>query len=111
MITKFKIFENYIRLNDLPFYKDDVIAKHKESDFKYKIGDIVRVKELDRHYIIKNLNDSSSTQDYYIYNPLHENDRGWVSEEELTDPDVNSENYEQVKYYQDLKNNTNKYNL
>lgn len=105
MITKFKLFEK--TLQDMPFYSGESSTKKTESDFKYNVNDIVRFKELNRHYIIKHLNKMSSNQDYYIINPLNTKDCGYVLEEELDYPDINSDNYNDIM----LKINTDKYNL
>lgn len=108
MIIKFKIFENKpMYINDLPLYKGKIKNKRKEEDFKYKINDIVYLKELDKHFIIKNNNTCSDTQDYYLVNPLNAHECGWAVEEELSDTNVNSENYNQII----LKISSDKYNL
>lgn len=105
MITKFKLFET--RLQDVPFYRGEASDKKIDSDFKYKVGDIVIFKELNRHYMIKNLNIMSKNQDYYIVNPLDVTDSGWVLEEELDDPDLNSDDYKNII----IKKDSEKYNI
>lgn len=105
MITKFKLFET--RLQDVPFYRGEPSDKQIDSDFKYKVGDIVIFKELNKHYIIKHLNLMSPNQDYYIVNPLDVTDSGWALEEEVDEPDVKSDNYKNII----IKKDSEKYNL
>lgn len=108
MIIKFKIFENEnIKLNDVPIYRGYVKRKVKDEDFKYKINDIIFFKQLNRHFIIKDKNKNSDEQDYYLENPLNHTEYGWVAEEELSDPDTNSDNYNEVV----VKQSSDKYNL
>ena len=102
-----KTFENSKLLTDMPYFTGPIKSKGQASDFKYKEGDIVKFKDSNTHYIIKNINYLSNRQDYYIFNPLNKIDKGWVVEEELSEPDTTSENYEELI----IKINTEKFNL
>lgn len=70
------------RINDMPVIKNKTGNK---SEYKYKVGDIVVFKELDKLCIVKSINNSSENQDYCVRNPLDETEWGFVLEEELRD--------------------------
>ena len=89
------------KLSEVSFTFKDV---HKNT-YKYDIDDFVIFKELNRIFKINMLNKNSNTQDYYLINPLDKQDRGWVLEEELSEPTI-----EQLKEIE-TKLTANKYNL
>lgn len=97
-----KIYEEYIRLQDTSFNRGYPVDR---KYYKYKVDDYTKVISLDRIYKVKSINDASENQDYYIVNPIDNNDRGWVVEEELTDPTPD----EIISI--ESKINANKYNL
>ena len=86
--------QKFVRLADTPQFKGKTRFKraidewgrssNDEKILKYKKNDIVVFEPNQTPYIIKNFNELSDYQDYFLKNPII-NDGGWVFEEELRD--------------------------